>query len=174
MRRFVMGLLLVPFFGLLSLPASAQLGYDLEYKTGFALRLGVFGPIEDDLSDLSDVWFALGFDVENPRGFLPNAATVLSGDWFSYSGGRDTNIIPVLLNQRWYSGIWGQRTYYQVGIGVGFLDFRPSDTVFAARVGFGYEFSDNLFGEVNFYWTDEHNNGVSGSGLTAFVGVRFR
>ncbi|MCL6624178.1 MAG: hypothetical protein K6T17_06115, partial [Fimbriimonadales bacterium] len=89
MRRFVMGLFLVPFFGLLSVSASAQLSYDLEYKTEFALRLGAFGPIEDELSDLSDVWFALGFDVENPRGFLPNAATVLSGDWFSYSGGRD-------------------------------------------------------------------------------------
>ncbi|RMG26104.1 MAG: hypothetical protein D6724_02590 [Armatimonadetes bacterium] len=139
----------------------------------FSLRAGAFAPTENDLQDLDNVWFAAGADVELMKGFLTNADTVISLDWFSRNGGSDSNVFPLMFSQRWYQGSWPNRTYFHVGIGPVFTDFRPADVVFGARGGFGFEASDRLFFEANFYWSDEVTQGFNVIGGAGFVGVRF-
>jgi hypothetical protein len=139
----------------------------------FALRAGAFAPTERELRDLDNVWFAAGADVEMMKGLFPNATTVISLDWMSRNGGSDSNVFPLTVSQRWYQGNWPTRTYFHLGIGPTFTDFRPSDVVFGARGGFGFEVSDRLFFEANFYWSDEVVQGFNVIGGAGFVGVRF-
>lgn len=139
----------------------------------FALRGGIFLPIEDELQDLDNVWFALGADAEFERGLVTGANTVFSLDWFSRNGGANANAFPLMLSQRWYTGQWPKRTYFQVGIGPVFTDFKPADVVFGARGGVGVELNDRFFAEANFYWSDDTTQDFGVIGAAGFLGVRF-
>jgi len=139
----------------------------------FALRGGIFLPVENALQDLDNVWFAFGADAEFDRGFVADASTVLSLDWFSRNGGANTNAFPLMVSQRWYTGQWPKRTYLQVGVGPVFTDFNPADVVVGARVGVGVEFNERFFAEANFYWSDDTTQNVGVIGAAGFFGVRF-
>ncbi|MBV6503230.1 MAG: hypothetical protein AKCLJLPJ_01296 [Fimbriimonadales bacterium] len=171
-RFFVMG----AACALVCAATSAQaqrLDERLEKESQFSVRAGAFLPFEDVLTDVADVWFGAGADIEIPIHLFQNSVTVFSLDWFTHNSGSRDNIFPAMVSQRWYSGPLGQRTYFQVGIGAAFVDFVPSDTLFAARGGIGMEINDMAFVEANFYWTEEDDNGITASGIAAFVGVRF-
>lgn len=137
-------------------------------------RIGASIPFENELRDLAKLWFALGVDLEVPGRLVPNAQTVVSLDWTSHSGGAHANIVPITVSQRFYTGLYGNRTWFQVGIGGTMLDFSPSDFVFSARAGVGFEFKANYFFEADVLWTDKHGStNVSGSGVAAYIGIRF-
>ncbi|MCH8274400.1 MAG: hypothetical protein IH851_06400 [Armatimonadetes bacterium] len=173
MKRFLVIGALGAALTMSTTPGLAQQEFEFESRSRFSFRAGGYFPFETALSDLEDVWFALGADLEVPLTLVPNATTVFSVDWFSFNGGSGMNAFPVLINQRWYSGPWGQRTYVQVGAGGAFLDFGTSEFVVAARVGFGFEFNDLLFFEASFYWTDDHTGGGAATGAAGFIGARF-
>lgn len=156
----------------LAVPSIAQDNW-ADVPMHFALRGGIFWPIEDELQDLDEIWFSLGADAEFERGFLTGASTVLSLDWFSRNGGASNNAFPLMVSQRWYMGVWPKRTYFQVGIGPVFTDFKPADIVFGARGGVGMEFNDRFFAEANLYWSDDTKQDVGVIGIGGFFGVRF-
>lgn len=156
----------------LSVSSTAQKDW-ADVPMQFALRGGIFLPVEDELQDLDNVWFALGGDAEFDRGFVAGANTVLSLDWFSRNGGANANAFPLMVSQRWYTGRWPNRTYFQVGIGPVFTDFKPADIVFGARGGVGIELNDRFFAEANFYWSDDTKQDVGVIGAAGFLGVRF-
>lgn len=137
-------------------------------------RIGAGVPLEDDLRDRADIWFALGLDLEMSYRLFSGAETVFSIDWLTHSGGDSDNIFPFTLSQRWYTGIPGSRTYFHAGIGASILDFDPSDFVLSGRAGFGFEFRDQYFMEFNLFVTDQHgSNNISGSSAAAYIGMRF-
>lgn len=159
-------------FCALAVSSAAQTNW-ADVPMQFALRAGAFLPVEDELQDLDEVWFSLGVDAEFDRGLTPGATTLLSLDWFSRNGGANANAFPLTLSQRWYTGVWPKRTYFQVGIGPVFTDFQPADTVFGARGGIGMEFNDRFFAEANFYWSDDTTQNFGVIGAAGFFGIRF-
>jgi len=155
-------------------PVSAQKHEEMWNEAQTMLRVGAFIPLEDDLNDLQEVWLNIGGDIEFLAfHIIPKWSTVVSIDWFSHNFGEDNNAIPLMINQRIYSGELGMRRYIQFGIGPVFTDFKPSDTVFGVRAGVGMEFTDNLYAEAMFYWTDETKEGINVIGVTLCAGIRF-
>lgn len=157
----------------LAIPAAAQTTGELLERGQFSFRVGAFIPVEEALRTPADVWFSLGLDFEIDRGLIPGATTVFSVDWFTFNGGANSNIFPIIVSQRWYGAGVEQRTYFHVGIGAAITDFMVSDTVFATRGGVGMEFNDRFFGEANFTWTDEPSGGTNSSGFAVYGGIRF-
>ncbi|MFN8140023.1 MAG: hypothetical protein U0R49_09520 [Fimbriimonadales bacterium] len=143
-------------------------------KSSLSGRIGAFIPFEGDLRDLASIWFALGLDLEVPGRLVPNAQTVVSLDWNTHTGGQSANIVPITISQRFYSGDFGNRTWFQVGIGASVLDFSPSDLVFSAKAGIGFEFKENYFLAADIFWTDKHGSAdIAGSGIAGYIGIRF-
>lgn len=150
----------------------AQGDFD-DVRFDFTLRAGVFFPFDDNMSDLSDIWFAAGFDVEVDRGLIPGASTVISVDSMTHNWWSEHVTFPININQRWYSGDWPRRTYFQVGIGVAANDFQPADTVFGARAGVGMEWNETILFEADVFWSEEDTTDTSVLGVAGYVGWRF-
>ncbi len=140
----------------------------------FSGRAGVFMPFDDSLSDLENIWFTLGFDMEFAVGVIRGAKTVVSVDWITHNGGARDNAFPITINQRWYQqGNAGNRSYFQLGIGASINDFTPSDTVFIGRAGLGWEFNESMFFEANLIFGQEDDAGANVTGVAGFIGMRF-
>lgn len=156
-----------------ALPAFADQASDKFNSTQFSLRVGAYYPFDNSLSSVDSIWFAAGIDAELEWNLISGARSVISIDWFTRNSGANGQAIPVILNQRWYSGGEGYRTYFQLGAGVSFNDFNQSDTVFAGRAGLGFEWNGNLFFEANFYLTGDDTVGANITGIAGFIGIRF-
>ena len=123
-------------------------------------------------------YIGVGVDL-HPQGYslLDQGQTVISFDWLGKSGsGAQGNVFPIMLNQRFYNddadGRSYGRSYYQFGVGLAIIDVTATDTVLAARAGFGKEFGENTFGEVNFIYS-EAGGGARATSLGFYIGYRF-
>lgn len=141
----------------------------------FSGRAGIYLPFDESLTDLDNSWFSAGIDVEFPTGLMHGARTVVSLDWITHNSGSRDNAFPITLNQRWYTATngSGQRTYFQIGLGLAVVDFTPSDTLFVGRAGFGWEWNDNLFFEANIIVSGDDSNNNNITGVGGFLGIRF-
>ncbi|MBS1724024.1 MAG: hypothetical protein JSS66_13850 [Armatimonadetes bacterium] len=144
--------------------------------TNLAFRLGYAYPIDNETRDLVRNFIGVGADYFFERGLLQGGETTISLDWLGKSGsGAKGNIFPICLNQRWYSvnGMEpGRRSYFQLGAGVAIVDVTSTKTVLAGRAGYGVEFGEHIFGELNFFFSDDAN-GARATSIGAYLGYRF-
>lgn len=168
------GISVLAAVGLVSVSCAQNI---FEEPDNVAFRLGYVYPIDADLRDAAASYIGVGLDLF-PTGFnlFDEGQTFVSFDWIGKSGsGAKGNLFPILLNQRYYNndgGMGAGRSYYQFGLGVAVIDVNSTDTVLAARVGYGKEFGENLFGEANFIYS-ESGAGVRATSLGFYIGYRF-
>jgi hypothetical protein len=153
--------------------ASAQIGtpVNLEFRVGIVYPLHEF---TRDLTGSSLIGFGADYFLE--RSLFEGGETFLSLDWMGRGlNGDKGNMFPICLNQRFYMGgdfESGNRTYYFLGAGVAIIDVVNTNTVAAARVGYGREMGPHTFGELTFVISD-HSSGARATSLGAYLGYRF-
>ncbi len=172
MKRFLLGGSVAAAITFGALPAQADLDDRLS-EAQITFRVGGYIPFEKALRDKATVWINVGGDLEMNFSLFKEGMTVLSLDWMTNTGGKRNNIFPVMLSQRYYSGHFGQRTYFHVGLGVAFVDLVPSDAVFGLKAGIGMEWTENTIAEANLFWMDETKGGAKAMGVTVSAGIRF-
>src|SRR5581483_8741340 len=92
---------------------------------------------------------------------------------------NNVNVVPILLNQRFFldnsiSNNVNNRTYAFVGLGASIVDVRPSATVFAGRVGLGFEVNPQVIAELAFNAsTSTRGLGVHSTFIAGTIGYRF-
>lgn len=155
--------------------SCAQSNQFLDEPTNVAFRIGYVYPVDSVMRNISGSYIGVGVDIF-PQGFrlLEGAETLISIDWFGKSGsGAKGNAFPILLNQRYYTtDDFASRTYYQFGLGIVLADLVNSDTALAARIGYGREFGERTFGEINFHYSDAAG-GARSTALALHFGYRF-
>lgn len=153
--------------------SSAQVNF-LEEPSNISFRLGYVYPIDNVMRNIAPSYIGVGIDFPVDFRLTKDADTVLSLDWLGKSGsGAKGNAFPILLNQRFYTGMDGEkRSYFQAGVGVAIVDLTSTKTVLAARVGYGMELGEKLFGEINFNYSDSAN-GARATALGFYIGYRF-
>lgn len=145
--------------------------------TNLALRIGYAYPIDNTTRDVVKNFIGVGFDYFFDRSLLQGGETTLSVDWLGKSGsGAKGNVFPIMLNQRWYNpnsmGEDNNRSYFFLGAGVAVIDITSTKTVLAGRGGFGMEFGEHIFGEVNVVLSD-NANGARATSAGVYLGYRF-
>ena len=141
-----------------------------------SVKAGIGVPLDTALSNAASSYLGFGVEFQAPSSLLKSGDTYLNGDWFSQSLKGTPSFFNLGVNQRFYLGddrVPGRRHYAFVGIGLDFLNVYTSDTVFAARGGFGSELGENIFAEVAAYVGDKSNNGVHPNMLSVWLGYRF-
>lgn len=154
--------------------SSAQVNF-LEEPSNVSFRLGYVYPIDAAMRDIAPSYIGVGIDFPVDFRLLDNASTWLTFDWMGKSGsGAKGNAFPILLNQRFYMDGDNpeRRQYFQAGLGIAIVDLTSTKTVLAGRVGFGQELGDNIFGEINFNYSDGAN-GARATALGFYVGYKF-
>ena len=152
--------------------ASAQIGnpVNLSFRGGFVYSLDEF------TRDITGNLIGFGADYYLDRSLLEGGETYLSFDWLGRGlNGDKGNLFPICLNQRWYSsGDYesANRRYYFLGIGVAVIDVVNTNTVAAARLGFGQEFGQHVFGELALVYSDA-SSGARATSVGAYLGYRF-
>ncbi|MBL8064347.1 MAG: hypothetical protein JNM34_00665 [Chthonomonadaceae bacterium] len=142
-----------------------------------ALRIGAAYPIDNNTRDLVKNFIGAGFDYFFDRSLVAGGETSVSVDWLGKSGsGAHGNIFPMMINQRWYnpnsSEEAGTRGYFFLGAGAAIIDVNNSKTVLAARAGFGREFGEHIFGEINIILSDDAD-GARANSAGVYLGYRF-
>ncbi len=177
MRRTLLGAALVAALGV-SAVASAQDRTGTDYTpTGMSLRGGVTIPLDSTLSRLGNTLFDIGIDYQVPTSFLRNSETYISFDyWASSLRFNKGSVIPIAINQRFYSGgqgaLEGSRTYLFVGLGAAFIDIDNSEAAIMVRGGIGKELGPNTFFETIGTFSDRAGGGRANA--VAFnIGYRF-
>ena len=179
MRRFIKGAAIAAVMtaGGSALAQTTNPDYT---PVNLSFRIGAAWPLDDNLSNVSDVLFAAGADWRLDRSFFPNGETYFSLDWFGRSGSQGTkgNVFPVCINQKWWTGdpgidTGGRRAYIFAGVGAFFIDVTTSDTVIGVRGGLGVELGPYFFTEVAGYTSDKGNGNVRGTAVAAYLGYRF-
>lgn len=156
-----------------SAPAMAQ----FDTPVNIALRIGYAYPLDSTTRDAVRNFIGVGADYFFGKSLVgDNGETTLSFDWLGKSGsGAKGNAFPILLNQRFYGPArpgTTQRTYTFFGAGVAIVDVTSTQTVWAARAGYGVELGEKIFAEGNFLITDSAN-GARATSLGLYVGYRF-
>lgn len=146
--------------------------------TNLAFRLGYAYPIDNETRDLVRNFIGVGADYFFTRSLLSGGETTISFDWLGKSGsGSKGNIFPICINQRWYGNNGmdmeaGHRSYFQLGAGVAIVDVTSTKTVLAGRAGYGVEFGEHIFGELNLVFSDDAH-GARATSVGAYLGYRF-
>lgn len=153
--------------------ASAQ---GISEPTNIAFRFGFGYPLDNLTRDITGDMIGFGADVFFEKSLLKNGETTLSVDWLGRGfNGDKGNIFPITLTQRWYTGGSlddANRTYYLIGAGVAIVDIVSTNTVAAGRFGLGVELSNQLFGEIDLFYTDA-SSGARGTAVGIYLGYRF-
>jgi hypothetical protein len=148
---------------------------DNTYPYNFSVRVGVVFPIENSYSNISDSFAGVGLEYAFEKSFVAGGESYLSLDYQGKDFGRSNGtVMPLCLNQKWYTGTqeYGTRTYYFVGVGAAFVDYNGTEAAVAARLGVGKEFNQNFFGEVTLMLADKASN-IQPNSVSAYVGWRF-
>lgn len=162
----------------MSAAASAQFGQGQINPTpyNFSFRGGVVLPLDSDLRDVSTTWLSLGVDYTFVRQFIRNSETYLSVDYIAKSGaGQQGTYWPIMVSQRFFLGQEesDNRQWVFGGLGVVVFDINKTATVFGGKVGYGREFSRNIFAEGTLYLSDRAEPGLSAFSLGVHLGYRF-
>jgi hypothetical protein len=161
--------------GLVAASMSFAQSSNFELPSNAGLRLGILYPIDSNLRSNSNSYFGVGLDLPISFTLTREAEGFLSFDWIgSATSGGKGNIYPLFFNQRFYSKVQpGQpRNYFTVGGGFTVINVTTSKTVLAAKLGYGTELGQNLYGEANFIYSDAAG-GVHATSLGFYLGYRF-
>lgn len=139
------------------------------------VRGGVFFPIDDDLRDIDNVMFGLGFDIIFDKQYLRNSTTYLSADWVGRTlKGDKGNFFPICINQKFQLGKKGGFDAYAFGgAGISIVDIVDSDTALTLRGGLGLDLGPSVFMEGTFYWCDKMNVNPQITGIGVYLGYRW-
>lgn len=173
MRRQITALALAATF---ATGAFAQTSTTINAEpSNLCIRGGAFFPIEDNLRDVEDIMFGLGFDVIFDQQYLKGSTTYLSVDWIGRTlKGDKGNIFPICLNQKFpLAASRGLGSYAFVGAGVSIVDINRSDSAFALRGGLGIDLGASIFAEGTFYWSDDMKNNPRATGIGVYLGYRW-
>lgn len=140
-------------------------------------RFGVLVPLDDDVQDFSDdIFIGFGLDWFLESSLFDEGETYVSADWYGDNiDGGNANIVPVMINQRWYTSgneYDGDRSWFSVGLGFAFTDLGANDEEFVGQVSVGKEFSENVNAEFRVFLMGK-SNGLSGSAAGVYLGYRF-
>lgn len=177
MKRFK-GLLPIAALALVSGAALAQDSQGRFDPTpyNFSFRLGLVLPSTDPLRAMENNWLGFGMDYTFPKQFFKGSETSVSADYIAKSfSGEHGSFWPIMVNQKFFSGDFGEegRTYFLAGIGVVMFDVSTSDTVFGGKIGAGVEFSKQLFLEGDYYISDASKGNIRAQSLGLWFGYRF-
>jgi hypothetical protein len=159
-----------------STAAFAQYGNDLKGQsiTNIAVRLGGVFPIDGRLSDAVDGMFGLGLEYTLGSSLFKKGETYLALDWLTESlSNSRVNIYPLTINQRFFYGESGRRSYGFIGAGAFIIDANRSDTVLGIRGGFGTELGNNIFAEAAVTFADTSKAKIRANTVGVYVGYRF-
>ncbi|MBI1331567.1 MAG: hypothetical protein GC165_01665 [Armatimonadetes bacterium] len=144
---------------------------------GVSLRLGLAFPLDNTLSGINDNFTSVALEFANPSSLAKGTDNYLAIDYFSKSFGTfgKGSVIPITYNMRIYQNKDAVRqTYAFFGLGIAINDLTgPTDTVFAARGGFGMNVSDHTFVEAAGTFTPSSNSNGSFNTIGFYVGYRF-
>jgi hypothetical protein len=159
--------------------ASLSVGALAQFDTpvNLAFRIGYAYPLDSKTRDTVRNFIGVGADYFFGKSLIgQNGETTLSFDWLGKSGsGAKGNAFPIMLNQRWYGPArpgTEQRTYAFLGLGVAIVDVVSTDTVLAARAGYGVELGPKIFAEGTFLFTDDAS-GARATSVGVYLGYRF-
>jgi hypothetical protein len=147
--------------------------------SGITFRGGIVFPLDEELRELSDVFFGLGADYLFPTQLIRGSETFASIDWWARgTNGRKGNVFPVALNQRFKlgPGLYNREfsNYFFVGAGAAIIDVGGSATKFMLRGGFGTELGPNIIAEGVLTLSDEHKaSGIHANSIGVYFGYRF-
>lgn len=159
--------------------ATASLSFaqnaPFEPPANSGVRIGYVLPIDSRLRDASSSYFGLGLDLPVSFSLARDAEGYLSFDWVGRTGsGAKGNFFPILFQQRFYAktapGM--PRSYFALGAGVTFIDVASSGTALSARLAYGQEFGQNLYGEAALLYSDSVS-GVHATSAGFYLGYRF-
>jgi len=173
MRRQITALALVAS---IATGALAQTSTTIDAApTNLCVRGGVFLPIDDDLRNVDDVMFGLGFDIIFDQQYIKGSTTYLSADWVGRTlKGDRGNFFPICINQKFPIGKKGGFDAYAFGgAGISIVDIVDSDTAFTLRGGLGIDLGPAAFVEGTFYWSDKMNLNPRITGFGVYLGYRF-
>lgn len=175
MRRYLFAGALLTTIGV-SATASAQYNnQQLDVRpSGISIKGGGFFPVDNNLRGISKSFFGLGFEYEFPQQYAKNSQTFFSFEWFAHSlNGRQNNVFPITINQRFGLNTGDRKDYWFVGVGPTVINAGNSKTVIGGRAGIGTQFSQSFFGEVVGYISGADDNGNHANGVGVFFGYRF-
>jgi hypothetical protein len=153
--------------------ANAQTHADL-YPYGITVRAGVAVPIDRSLTNVANALANIGLEYELRTPLLRNGETYLSADFFfkGFGGNGNGTVIPVMINQRVYTSIADQRSYFFFGVGAAFMNVAGNGTALAARGGVGQELGPHVVAEIAAYISDRAG-GARANAITFNLGYRF-
>ena len=148
---------------------------DALIPVNITVRAGIALPLDNDLRRSNSSLFAFGLEYKIDRSILRSGETYFALDFFK--GDRTDNgyIIPVTIDQRFYTRqlTGGRRTYVFVGAGIGFLKGTDRFTqTFVARGGLGAELGERIFIEGALTLGDKRQD-ISANNIGLYVGYRF-
>lgn len=144
---------------------------------GVSLRLGVAFPLDNTLSGVNDTFTSLALEFQQPSSLAKGTDGYFAIDYFSKNLGTfgKGSAIPITYNIRFnQKGTAYRQSYAFVGLGIAIIDLiGPSQTVVAARGGFGMNVSDHTFVEAAGTFTASTNTSGSFNTIGLYVGYRF-
>lgn len=144
---------------------------------GVSLRLGMAFPLDNTLSGINDNFTSLALEFQTPTSMAKGTDSYLAIDYFSKTLGsfNKGSVIPVTYNIRFNQKSNNSRqTYAFAGLGIAIVDLvGPSETVIAARGGFGMNVSDHTFLEAAGTFTPSTNTNGSFNTIGLYFGYRF-
>lgn len=160
---------------ILSLAATGMAQLNDATPNNVAFRLGGVYVLDDGTRNVTKTMIGVGLDYFLPISVLRSQEAFVSIDWFGKSAsGAKGNIFPIMFNLRYYpsQADEGGRSYFHFGVGGVVLDVTNTKTTLGGRAGFGYEFTRNVFSELNWVFSDKVS-GAKADSLSVYVGYRF-
>lgn len=142
---------------------------------GISVRAGVGFPLDNSLRNaLNSTLLGLGVEYTLTRPIFKGGETFFALDYFTSQIGRKGNVIPLTINQRFYTSNreYGNRTYGFFGIGATFIDTPTNAAAFGGRLGAGLELGQHLYTEATLFLASQ-TNGINPNAAGVYVGYRF-
>ncbi len=144
--------------------------------SGISVRAGIAISMDSSLTNsLGSSLIGLGIEYRFSTNLIKSGETYLAIDYMTKNfGGARGSILPITVNQRWFSTKPGRtlRTYGFLGLGVAIVDIIDSGTTLCFRGGFGMELGGSTFAEIALT-VAEARNGIKPNTVGIYFGYRF-
>ncbi|AIE84960.1 hypothetical protein [Fimbriimonas ginsengisoli] len=138
------------------------------------VRAGIALPLDSALTNVGNTLLDLGVEYMIPTSLVKGSETFISLDYWTKGFNGNGNVIPLMVNQRWYQGGADvlKRRYFFLGAGVAFVDVNRSNTAIGIRGGIGQELGEHIVAEIAGYLSDRAG-GARANAITFSLGYRF-
>lgn len=175
MRRMFTVAATVAAFGIAGVAAAQSPTQGDLTPVGVTVRGGVTLPLDSTLTNLGNTLLDLGADYVLPESLIKGGGdTFFSIDYWGkgISFGQGS-VIPLMINQRWYTGGTPlRRSYFFVGVGMAFVDVDTSNSAVGARAGIGQELGEHIIAEISGFVSDKAGD-AHANAVTFSIGYKF-